>query len=581
MRRAAVSKACDGCRRRKVKCSLSHPCAPCQDAGLQCTFLTIRQRKGRKGASAHVINEIRNSQQTSSLEEAESSPNPLPPHATSNIAGRLLQRSADDDIRQTLDSFSEDLHDIAHAERPLNSFPFPFDSLNYTSPTFSLLPDTHTSPQQDNLPTKRFARTQSLLQPRVIDVCAEFFLSELSSTVPIVTPDIIRQATAAAANDDEAYCFCCSFCAFVLLQTDELSRDQLIQAGIHQEPRVYGQTLLTEALSARGHLDLLASIPSLRTVFLTFFIYGCHSALGKHRQAWYFLREATTFYTTATMDLAEEDIDEAFHRLFWLLLVSERRRPITLQITPQCPRLEDLARNSPHLVGFRCLAELFKPIDDYFISLWNRASTNCSAHFLVESEQNIRRGVATSLDIVDTQLANIRVSQQWLRVIVWQLCTMLGYLSSDAAHESLTFRYPLKIAQDLAISTWKLPLHSMQMHGIGLTEKVFDITCTLIDVISCIPTEDVKSNGFETGPEDNLKHFFSLIARLPGGRDKYLPLLVTKVDQMLPAMTVPLARHIHVPLNKQAPTYIELEKGRDCEATVSDPNNGRDTQPHR
>lgn len=238
-----------------------------------------------------------------------------------------------------------------------------------------------------------------------------------------------------------------------------------------------------------------------------------------------------------------------------------RRRPITLQITPQSPSLEDLAKNSPHLVGFRCLAELFKPIDDYFISLWNRASTNCSPHFLVESEQNIRRGVATSLDIVDTQLANIRVSQQWLRVIVWQLCTMLGYLSSDAAHESLTFRYPLKIAQDLAISTWKLPLHSMQMHGIGLTEKVFDIACTLIDVISCIPTEDIKSNGFEIGPEDNLKHFFSLIARLPGGRDKYLPLLVTKVDQMLPAMTAPLARHIHVPLNKQAPAYIEYETG--------------------
>ena len=326
MRRAAVSKACDACRRRKVKCSLSQPCAPCQDAGLQCTFLTIRQRKGRKGASAHVINEIRNSQQTPSLDEADSPPNPLPLHATSTIAGRLPQHSTDDDTMPTLDSFSEDLHDVAPTEQPLNSFPFPFDSLNYTSPTFSLLPDTHTSPQHDNVPTKRFARTQSLLQPRVIDVCAEFFLSELSSTVPIVTPDLIRQATAAAANDDEAYCLVCSFCAFVLLQTDELSRDQLVQAGIQQEPRVYGQTLLTEALSVRGHLDLLA-LPSLRTVFLTFFIYGCHSALGKHRQAWYFLREATTFYTTATMDLAEEDVDEAFHRLFWLLLVSERFAP--------------------------------------------------------------------------------------------------------------------------------------------------------------------------------------------------------------------------------------------------------------
>lgn len=228
-----------------------------------------------------------------------------------------------------------------------------------------------------------------------------------------------------------------------------------------------------------------------------------------------------------------------------------RRRPITLQITPQSPSIEIATRENPNLLGFRCLGELFRPIDDYFIGLWNRASTTCSSMVLVELEQNVRTGVPVSLNVVDTQLANIRVSQQWLRTIIWQLCTMLGYLSSDAVHENLTFRYPLKIAQDLAISTWKLPLHSMQMHGIGLTEKVFDITCTLIDVISCIPMEDVKSNSFEIGPEDNLKHFFSLIAQLPGGPDKYLPLLVTKVDQMLPSMVAPITRHIHLPKSKQ------------------------------
>lgn len=205
------------------------------------------------------------------------------------------------------------------------------------------------------------------------------------------------------------------------------------------------------------------------------------------------------------------------------------------------------------------MAELFKPIDDNFIALWNRASSNCASITLVQLEERLRTTVPASLDIPETLLANIRVSQQWLRVTVWQLCTMLGFLSSEAANESLTFRYPLQIARDLAISTWKLPLHSMQMHGIGLTEKVFDIACTLTDVISCMPSPDVKSKGFEIGPADNLKHFFSLISQLPGGQSKYLPLLVTKVEQTVPSLTTPIARYLHQPTTETNETWSDTD----------------------
>ena len=190
---------------------------------------------------------------------------------------------------------------------------------------------------------------------------------------------------------------------------------------------------------------------------------------------------------------------------------------------------------------------MFCLIDDNFIALWNRASRVASTSSLIELDENIRSIVPPSINLVDVQLANIRVSQQWLRIIVWQLSTMLGFLSSEATHPSLTFRYPLRIAQDLAISTWKLPLHSMQMHGIGLTEKVFDIAFTLIDVMACIPSTEAKAGAFEVGPEDNLKHFFSLISQLPGGENKYLPLLVTKVEQTLPGMSNPIARHLQLP----------------------------------
>jgi len=150
-------------------------------------------------------------------------------------------------------------------------------------------------------------------------------------------------------------------------------------------------------------------------------------------------------------------------------------------------------------------------------------------------------------ELLDSQLANIRVTQQWLHIIVWQLCTTLGFLSSASSlHDCLTFRYPIQVARDLAVITWKLPLQSMQVHGMGLTEKLFDVSYTLIDVMSCMSsTEDATyQSAFEIGPKDCLKHFFLLIARLSGGHSKYLPLLLTKVEQALPSMTTTLGRHL-------------------------------------
>lgn len=206
--------------------------------------------------------------------------------------------------------------------------PIAFHRLNYASPT-SL--DVQTSPQSlDITPFKtRFLRSSDILPSQIIKRCADLFFSQVESTVPIITEDAVRHAVAASAGTDEkgeeAYCFLCAFCAFVMLQTGgpDDATGTLIIDDIPQNTTSYGQVLLREALSARSHLDIVA-VPTMRAVILTFFIYGCHSALGKHRQAWYFLREATTLYTSATLDAGEDILDDGYSRLYWLLLISER-----------------------------------------------------------------------------------------------------------------------------------------------------------------------------------------------------------------------------------------------------------------
>lgn len=65
-------------------------------------------------------------------------------------------------------------------------------------------------------------------------------------------------------------------------------------------------------------------------------------------------------------------------------------------------------------------------------------------------------------------------------------------------------------------------------------KKVFDVTCTLIDVMSCVPME--PPSGLKVGPRDYLEHFLGLIGRLRGGQDRYLPLLIGKIKETLPGM---------------------------------------------
>ena len=85
--RKVVSKACDACRRRKVKCNGLRPCAGCLSAELACTFESPRGLGGNRGARATVLNELRAKSQhrdahQPTLDGAESTPSPDTPLAT-------------------------------------------------------------------------------------------------------------------------------------------------------------------------------------------------------------------------------------------------------------------------------------------------------------------------------------------------------------------------------------------------------------------------------------------------------------------------------------------------------------------
>ncbi|CAI7566413.1 unnamed protein product [Penicillium pancosmium] len=504
-----VKQACDECRRRKVRCNNDRPCKQCESASLRCHTSLKHRKKGRQGKTANVLNEL-----------------------------RAKGMQSDDSISQSAQNTQYDL------------------------PMTDMAP----SPSGE-MGRCQFFKSAGLVSHELIASCSDYFFSRMRGTVPILHPDAFQRQVDQVEKCLQAYCLVTAFCAFVVTQTGFCIDLQILNGRGSTTQEEYRERLVNEATEARRHLDPFQE-PMKRTIITAFLLYGCHIGLGNQRHAYYFLREATTIYTASALDgetSTQDDGGESSQsgNLFWLLLVSERahairrHRPITLRISAEIPELDEPQSNVA--IGFRCLVNLYRPFDESFLSQWNGDHASCSIESLVQLEERIQNAVPANIELPDVLMADLRVSQQWLRIMIWQLSTTAGFLSTSPTHECMDFRYPVLISRDLCLATWKLSKQSMQTHGIGLIEKIFEVACTLIDVMACLSAAGLRSSGFKLGPQDYLKHFFTLIHDLPGGRARFLPLLLTKIGQTLPSMMETIA--IHLNLNSDIPEQSSDELG--------------------
>ncbi|MCJ1428940.1 hypothetical protein MMC29_006851 [Sticta canariensis] len=379
--------------------------------------------------------------------------------------------------------------------------------------------------------------------------------------MPILQAEQLRQWIADMNCSMEAYCLLASLSAFVLIQPGiEIkigeSADGL--AGPSNNTAL-GMMLLDEALRVRKAHDYIEN-PSVASVMTSFFLFGSYFGLSKHNTAWFHLREATALAQILGMQeesyYLEDFVKDASRkrRLFWLLFVTERayalqkHRPLTLHATIELPKVDDDPTIS--VAGFIYLVQLYRPFDDTFIGLWNKSRSDCSTIWLAQLQQQLTQALPVYLDVAESQAVDLRTSQQWLRTMVWQLSITNGYLSSTSSDSSMTFGYPIEIAKDLVRVIGKFSKPSMEVHGVGLIEKVFDIACTLIDVMSCVP---IESGKFELGPRECLNQLIALVSTLRGGESRYLPLLKAKIEDTLPAV-IPVT---HSPTLKELSGKIE------------------------
>jgi len=162
----------------------------------------------------------------------------------------------------------------------------------------------------------------------------------------------------------------------------------------------------------------------------------------------------------------------------------QRHRPLTLQRTIDLPSVSPNDSDAGIISGFLDLVSLFQNFDDNFVSLWNVSSRTASLPYstpeAISASANqlsaLQAILATSIPDVgkrtEVQQADLLISRQWLKTMVWQLCVTKGLLSSSSREESMSLDFPVTIARDVVSASRILGREAFEPHGPGIVSFI-------------------------------------------------------------------------------------------------------------
>jgi hypothetical protein len=501
--RRAISKvkqACDCCHARKIRCDGEDPCANCSVTQLRCSYLLVHKKTGPKGQRVGRS-----------------------PGMHRGRTERLVS-----------------VNGIITARRvpapivPRNSEQGQLPADNSFDQTFGFEP----SP---------------LCSPDIIRRCVDGFFAHKYPIMPILDRKHVYASLPHLRNHPEQYGLITALCAAIILQPEILGPPGASEGPTNADQLPSSELFISETCRSRRHCNPIET-PTLATVQTSFFLFAALFSTGKDNSAWFYIREAMTMLQLQRFH--EEDTYSAMtdpqymaycRRTFWLLFITERayalqrHRPLTLQRTIDLPTVSP-GPEAKILSGFLDLVSLFQNIDDTFLSLWNLSSANSTPSLspspppspLQESLLGLQDILKFSLldvsDRTEIQQADLLVSRQWLKIVVWQLCVGKRLLSSSTTNESMSFRYPVTIARDVILISRLLPPKAFEANGVGILEKVFDIGWSLADVLLVYPGP-LQVSSLEVGPKDCLMGLVRILATVYGGSSKYLTLLATRTDE--------------------------------------------------
>jgi hypothetical protein len=170
-----------------------------------------------------------------------------------------------------------------------------------------------------------------------------------------------------------------------------------------------------------------------------------------------------------------------------------KHRPISLYPTIHPPSLGEVPSDRRIAVGLELLITLYKNIDHTFINLWNRVQKHANPAWLVQVQTQLSEAVPAYLECTETQEVEVRITQQWLKAMAWQLCVGQGLVSIATSGSCMTLEYPSEISRDLLTMTHHFSQPAMEVHGAELVGDFLVCLCLEQSCSLCLAVYVPKS----------------------------------------------------------------------------------------
>ncbi|KAK0634424.1 hypothetical protein B0T17DRAFT_502086 [Bombardia bombarda] len=571
---------CDHCRRRRIRCDYQSPCAQCRDAKLTCKRDHVPRKRGPKRGSGRVIKELRAQEPKS----RESSAEP--------------DIETDDGPRSAVTSGPSSPQDISWAK------------VVASDPVMRKAPESGGGSVGGAFATGQYGPT-SRSYHYLVPQCVELYQEHIYPIMPLFNmPNIQKMVLRPLAPSEKTFVYALS--ALTCFHMSGQSLQQAVQAPDSWESA--GRFFLEECILTRQSYDFVQHL-SLDAVISSFWLSTSFFEINQSRKSWYYLREALTLAlelglhddSTYSGLSAEETLCR--QRVFWQLFVTERsfailrNKPITFKKTPRLPTRRHAFEAPDIHSGFLQLISCYVHLDESFVTAWNDGSDpRVSAATYLALQQLLARppaflspstpgtpppddtggGVSSarpssSADgggqstqysprqgetTTDIQKADLLITQQWLRIIVWVSSFRQGLLSWGASHESMRFSFPLAIAQRTTSILQSLPPAAIEVHGMGIFEKIFEIGTWCISVLNSYDSATAAGNPmvdslpdmsiFGVGRKggvtmDPLEFFVKTLSASPNSRTQFAERLLLFASERPGGMKMALSPGLQIP----------------------------------
>ncbi|KIX02542.1 uncharacterized protein Z518_08483 [Rhinocladiella mackenziei CBS 650.93] len=343
------------------------------------------------------------------------------------------------------------------------------------------------APESDHERAGRFPSVdESLLLSLLPDYCALVFPAS-----PIVDENGVRESISRLRNNRDDAAFAYAYAAVTVCLTppkEYLDASPLIA------------DLVSRALEARSpiihHRDL-----SIRRIMTSAFVRICFGFLQEVEMEFVYLREAITMLELLHLQHSSEGSQMDFRdrvtleRLHWVLFIHERNFVIAHEVQPLLtvpPPSPENASDLPRHVreGFDRLIALYSLLDEDFFRNWREKDESplLTLEWIegkqTELNQQLEKLQVAQSILSEIQRADLIVTGQWIRTLVWQMAMSKHLLSSVAAQDYMLLLFPVQRSAYLRRVLEKISRQSLEQQGRSIFQKLFELINTAADVVS-------------------------------------------------------------------------------------------------